>query len=55
MLTLWKGRERTEYIKAASSIELCGTIIGSAVEDNFKWDAARMVMQIGFRDTRSDY
>jgi hypothetical protein len=54
MLTLWEGRERTEYIKADSSIELCETILGSAVGDNFKWDAARMVMQIGFRDTRSD-
>jgi hypothetical protein len=52
-LTLWKGRNNAEYIKEDTTIDLFKTILDSGVEDNLKWDAARLVMQIGFRERKS--
>jgi hypothetical protein len=54
-LALWKGPKNAaaEYIKGDVTVSLCTSILNSPLEDNLKWDAARLVIQIGFRDRES--
>jgi hypothetical protein len=47
-LSFWKGPESAKYIKEDKTIDLCSAISNSSVDK--RWHAARLVMQIGFRD-----
>jgi hypothetical protein len=49
-LALWSGQVKT---LARASLELCETILISTADEDLKWDAARLVIQIGFRNRKN--
>jgi hypothetical protein len=54
-LSLWKGLENVRYSRWDTTIGLCETILDSALDDDLKWDAARLAMQVGFRHRASNF
>jgi hypothetical protein len=50
-LAIWSDQVT---IVAGASFRLCEIILESVVDDELKWDAARLVIQIGFRDRKKN-